>query len=246
MRIGLISDIHGNRLALDAVVAELEREGVDRIVCLGDVAVGPQPAEALEGIRELGCPVVMGNWDAAFLEGMPETRDEVGRKLVEIGEWWVSFLSPDDAEFMRSFAPTVDLDLDGMQAVCFHGSPQSYNDWIFATTSEEELRPMLDGFDLPVFIGGHTHLQMIRRFKEAVIVNPGSVGLPFREWWPRPVRISPWAEYGILESNEGRLSIDLRRTPFDVDAFLALSLDSGMPHAQWWADGWATDQKPAG
>ena len=63
MRVGLISDIHGNRLALDAVVSELEREGVDRIVCLGDVAVGPQPAEALEGIRELGCPVVMGNWD---------------------------------------------------------------------------------------------------------------------------------------------------------------------------------------
>lgn len=245
MRVGLISDIHGNRLALDAVVSELEREGVDRIVCLGDVAVGPQPAEALEGIRELGCPVVMGNWDAAFLEGMPEMRDEVGRKLVEIGEWWVSFLSPGDREFMRGFAPTVELELDGTRAVCFHGSPHSYNDWIFATTPEEELRPMLDGFDLPVLIGGHTHVQMIRRFKEAVIVNPGSVGLPFREWWPRPVRISPWAEYGLLESNDGRLSIDLRRTPFDVDAFLAMSLESGMPHAEWWAASWATDQKPA-
>lgn len=238
MQLGLISDIHGNRLALDTVVEELEREGVDQIVCLGDVAVGPQPAEALQGIRELGCPVVMGNWDAAFLGDMPKPRDEVGRMLVEIGEWWAAFLTPEDREFMASFQPRIDLELDGRLAVCFHGSPHSYDDWIFATTPDEELRAMLDGFDQPIFLGGHTHLQLIRRFEEAVIVNPGSVGLPFREWWPRPVRISPWAEYGIVRSGDGRLSIELRRSPYDVDAFLAMSLESGMPHAEWWADCW--------
>ena len=238
MQLGLISDIHGNRLALDAVVEELEREGVDQIVCLGDVAVGPQPAESLQGIRELGCPVVMGNWDAAFLGDMPKPRDEVGRMLVEIGEWWAAFLTPEDRAFMASFQPRLALELDGRSAVCFHGSPHSYDDWIFATTPDEELRAMLDGFDQPIFLGGHTHLQLIRRFEEAVIVNPGSVGLPFREWWPRPVRISPWAEYGIVRSGDGRLSIELRRTPYDVDAFLAMSLESGMPHAEWWADCW--------
>ena len=100
---------------------------------------------------------------------------------------------------------------------------------------------MLDGFDVPVFIGGHTHLQLIRRYGESVIVNPGSVGLPFRQWWPHPVRISPWAEYGVVGGQEGRLSIDLRRTPYDVDAFLELSLESGMPHAKWWADCWVLD-----
>ncbi len=243
MRVGLISDIHGNRLALDAVLRELEQEGVDEIVCLGDVVVGPQPAETLARIRDLGCPVVMGNWDAAFLGAMPEPKDEVGKKLVEIGEWWAKFLSPADREFMQSFVPRYDLQLDGLQAVCFHGSPHSYDDWIFATTPDEELRAMFDGFELPVLVGGHTHLQMIRRFDESVIVNPGSVGLPFREWWPRPVRISPWAEYGILSGNgkDGRLSLDLRRTDFDVGAFLALSLESGMPHAQWWADCWDRD-----
>ncbi|MEK6275952.1 MAG: metallophosphoesterase family protein [Actinomycetota bacterium] len=238
MRVGLISDVHGNRIALDAVLNELEREGVDQIVCLGDVAVGPQPGETLARIRELGCPVVMGNWDAAFLGDMPAPKDEVGKKLVEIGEWWAKFLSPADREFMQSFVPTFELELDGRDAVFFHGSPHSYDDWIFSTTPDEELRAMFDGFEMPVLVGGHTHLQMIRRFDEAVIVNPGSVGLPFREWWPRPVRISPWAEYGILSGNDGRLSLDLRRTDFDVDAFLALSLESGMPHAQWWADCW--------
>lgn len=241
MRVGLISDVHGNRIALDAVLAELEREGVDEIVCLGDVVVGPQPAETLARIRELGCPVVMGNWDAAFLGDMPEPKDEVGKKLVEIGEWWAKSLSSADRDFMQSFAPIYELELDGRRVVFFHGSPHSYDDWIFSTTPDEELRAMFDGFDVPVLVGGHTHLQMIRRFDESVIVNPGSVGLPFREWWPRPVRISPWAEYGILSGTDGRLSLDLRRTGFDVDAFLALSLESGMPHAQWWADCWDRD-----
>ena len=74
-----------------------------------------------------------------------------------------------------------------------------------------------------------------------MIVNPGSVGLPFREWWPRPVLISPWAEYGVVGGDNGQLSIDLRRTPFDVDAFLELSLESGMPHAEWWANCWVRD-----
>ena len=123
----------------------------------------------------------------------------------------------------------------------FHGSPKSDHDWIFATTPDEELRPMLDSVEQRVLVGGYTHVQMIRRYLETVIINPGSVGLPFREWWPRPVRISPWAEWGILAGEDGRLSMDLRRTPFDVDAFLQMSLSSGMPHAEWWAKSWSRD-----
>jgi len=242
MRIGLISDIHGNRLALDAVLAELEREEIDQIVCLGDVAVGPQPGESLARVRELGCPVVMGNWDAAFLTEMPPAQDELTSMLAEQGEWWANFLSPDDKEFMRSFQETLEVPLDDETTMlCFHGSPNSYDDWIFATTADEELGRMLAGFEAPVLAGGHTHLQLIRRYEKSIFVNPGSVGLPFREWWPRPVRIAPWAEYGILNCEDGRFGVDLRRTPFDVDALLELSSTSGMPHAEWWASCWVLD-----
>ena len=238
MRVGLISDIHGNRLALDAVLAEIERAGVDQIVCLGDVAVGPQPTEALAGVRELGCPVVMGNWDACFLEGMPDATDEVSLKLVETAEWWAQFLSDEDREFMRSFQPMLELDLGGQDALLFHGSPRSYDDWIFSTTPDQELRGMLGDHSEPVLVGGHTHLQLVRRFEKSILVNPGSVGLPFVEWWPRPVRIAPWAEYGIISSLDGRLEVELRRTTFDVEAFLRQSRASGMPHADWWAECW--------
>jgi predicted phosphodiesterase len=99
---------------------------------------------------------------------------------------------------MESFQPMVDLALGSTPALCFHGSPKSYDDSIFATTPDEELRPLLVDIGAPVLLGGHTHLQVFRRYEDSVIVNPGSVGLPFRAWWPRPVRISPWAEYGIV------------------------------------------------
>jgi putative phosphoesterase len=238
VRLGLISDIHGNRLALDAVLDELERDGVEDFICLGDVAVGPQPAEALARVRELGCPVVMGNWDAAFFGDMPRPRDKIGEQLVEIGERWRSYLSDADREYMASFAPVVRLEMGETPVLFFHGSPRSYDDWIFATTPDEDLRAMFADIEERILIGGHTHVQMIRRYGPTVIANPGSVGLPFREWWPRPVRISPWAEYGVLTVDDDRLSIDLRRTPFDVDAFLELSRTSGMPHAEWWAKSW--------
>ena len=120
----------------------------------------------------------MGNWDACFLEGMPEAKDEVGQKLVDTGEWWAQFLSDEDREFMRSFVPTIDIDLDGLEALFFHGSPASYDDWIFATTPDDELRAMLDGHAEPALVGGHTHLQLVRRFEKSISSTPGASVCP--------------------------------------------------------------------
>jgi predicted phosphodiesterase len=242
MRIALISDIHGNLLALDAVLAELEHESFDRLICLGDVAVGPQPREALARVRELDCPVIMGNWDAAFVEGMPPAGDPVMQKLVDVGAFWAGALEPADRDYIRTFMPTLEVELDGGGTLlCYHGSPNSYNDWLFATTPDDEVARMLDGFDAPLMAGGHTHLQMMRRREQSVLVNPGSVGLPFRRWWPNTIRIAPRAEYGLLTVGAGALSIDLRRTGYDVEAMLQLCRESGMPHADWWIESWTGD-----
>ncbi len=245
-RIGLISDPHGNLLALEAVLAELEREELDGLVCLGDVAVGPQPAETLARVRSLGCPVVKGNWDDWFCEGIPPAGegDEIARKLVEIGEWWAGQLSADDLDLMRSFSPTVELDLGGGEtALCFHGSPSSNMEGIYAVTPDETLTRILGDAQARILLCGHTHLQMLRRHEQTVVVNPGSVGLPFGDWAPHTIKIAPWAEYGVLSHDEGRLHVDLRRTTYDVDALLDLSLQSGMPHARWWADSWQREPR---
>ena len=240
MRLALISDIHGNALALETVLAELGREEFDQLLCLGDVAVGPQPREALERVRELGCPVIMGNWDGAFLSGMPPAHDEVARKLSEISAWWADQLSPDDLAYLETFVPRLQFRVGtGSEIVCFHGSPRSYDDWIFATTPDREIEEMVAGFAAPLMIGGHTHLQMTRRHELGTIVNPGSVGLPFLHWWPNTVVVARWAEYALVEFDGGRLRVDARRTEYDADALLRISLSSGMPHAEWWAGTWA-------
>ena len=142
---------------------------------------------------------------------------------------------------MRGFAATVELDVGGATALCFHGSPSSNVEGIYSDTPAETLAQFLGDTRERVLLCGHTHVQMLRRHDHSVVVNPGSVGLPFSDWAPNTIRIAPWAEYGILGSDEGRLRIDLRRATYDVDALLQLSLESGMPHARWWVDSWQRD-----
>lgn len=242
MRVALLADIHGNLLALNAVLEELEQQDVDRIICLGDVAVGPEPAETLERIRSLECPVLMGNWDAWFLDGFPDFGDDLRRKLVEIGSWWADLLDDDSRSFMRTFQGAVTLDVGAETTLAaFHGSPRSLEEGIYATTPEEEVEEMLAGVDAPLVALGHTHFQLLRRFGESLLVNPGSVGLAFRRDGG-VMRIAPWAEYGVVSVDHGRLGVEFRRTVFDVDALADTMRSSGMPHAEWWTALWTSRQ----
>jgi putative phosphoesterase len=242
MRLGLIADIHGNLPALDNVLAELEREGVDQIVCLGDVAVGPQPLETLERLRTLGCSTVMGNWDACMLGETPKLDGELAEMLVDACTWSAAQLSSAHRAYMQGFQDMIELRLDEqLRLLAFHGSPRSYDDEIHATTPDEELEGMLAGHEADVFAGGHTHFQLFRRFGESVVVNAGSVGQPFKRQRRGVMRLSPWAEYCVLVYDEGRLAIELRRTAVDVDSLIATMRRSGMPHAERWAELWAPE-----
>jgi len=224
VRLALISDIHGNLPALEAVLSEIEQEGVDEILCLGDVAVGPQPAETLDRVREVGCPVVLGNWDAYFIRGFPAHESEIGRQLVEMGEWWAGHLSDQDRAFIETF--TDELKRPGL--VAFHGSPRSYEDFIYAATPDAELSQMLDGTRAPMLAGGHTHFAMLRSFDGALVVNPGSVGLPFAKQ-EAVMRISPWAEYAIVAIPAVAITVLAHRVPSAIRC--NASDDTRLPHA---------------
>lgn len=242
MRTALIADIHGNLTALDVVLADLARRGADRVVCLGDVAAtGPQPRETLRRLRSLGCPVVMGNADAWLLHPhLDEDADEDARRFAEIDLWCRARLDEDDLAFVRTFRPTVELSIgDGLSLLCFHGSPRSWDEVVTATTPETELEDMLRGVHAGVLAGGHTHVPLVRRHRGTLLVNPGSVGLPY-EIAPDTgeARNPPWAEYTVLDTGGGSLSVELRRAPVDARAVTAAALASGMPHAEWWAAGW--------
>ena len=245
MRIAFLADIHGNLVALDTVLREIAKESVDQIVCLGDIAaLGPQPHEVVERLRALQCPVILGNTDA-WLLAAPGAKTSDSQVLRTITSWCAEQLTPEDKEYVRSFSPILELPLDeGRTVICYHGSPRSYDDVIAAITPDAVVKEILAGFAAPVMIGGHTHIQMIRRYEDGHLVNVGSVGLPGvnagSPELPNNRRVH-WAEYGMLTIESRRLSIDLRRTSLDMDAVLKAGERSGMPHDDWWKQLWLSD-----
>ena len=243
MTIALIADIHGNLAALHAVLDALTREHPDQIVCLGDVAAtGPQPREVLRRLRELGCPVVMGNADAELLDpspSVPET-DEESRRIADITRWCAAQLDHADRAFLASFQPTVEISLgEERRLLCCHGSPCSYDDVIVAATPDDELDNMIGGYDATVIAGGHTHVRMLRAYRGREIVNPGSVGIAYQFVPDGSVRVPPWAEFAMLSQvDDGPVSVDFRRVPYDRDATVQAMMEREMPHATWWATDW--------
>lgn len=244
-RIGIFSDVHGNAVAFDAVLAALQTEGVERLVCLGDVAAtGPQPREVIQRLRDLGCPVVMGNTDDHLLAPIePESGDEDLIRIRELDHWGADQLSSDERAFLASFAPTVTLPLaNGGSLLCYHGTPRSFNELLLPTTPTDEVDEALEGVTATVLAGGHTHQQMLRRHRDMLILNPGSVGLPVDSVpFSTEARNPPWAEFVVLTcGDDGSIGIELRRVPFDVAAHLAAARASGMPNAEWYAKDWIT------
>jgi predicted phosphodiesterase len=165
----LVSDIHGDAQAFDAVLAELTRLGVDDAVVLGDVAQGgDEPAAVLDRLAELGWPVVLGNADHFLLDVPTETNEEITEAQLERRAWSLAQLDERHLEQIRAFHPTVSR--DGLLA--FHGSPRHFEDVLLPETGDVD--PWrVEGVAL--LAGGHTHRQWARRIGDALYVNPGAV-----------------------------------------------------------------------
>jgi predicted phosphodiesterase len=240
MRIAVISDIHGNCLALDVALADIRRDGLEQIVCLGDaIQGGAQPAAVVARLRELGCPVVMGNADDWLLTGEETGSESFSaerlRKMHEIRAWSLAQLSEGDRAFIARFQPTVEIALGGRALLCFHGSPASFDDIILPTTPEEEFQGYLGAYVPHIMTGGHTHMQQIRRVgaSDSFFFNPGSIGLAYSHQQPEDrFRTDPWAEYAVLAAENGRIALEFRRVPIDVQALIAVYRSSGRPHAE--------------
>jgi putative phosphoesterase len=236
MRIALISDIHGNDVALKAVVDEVERVGVDQIICLGDVAtLGPCPGDVINRLRELGCPRIMGNHDAFLLD--PELIHTYTEApiIVEAVDWCRSHVSREDLEFVRTFEPRLEIPLDDqIILLCYHGSPRSHMEDLLCTTPPDELDRLLAGHEATVLAGGHTHIQMLRQHRGMLIVNPGSVGAPFREFvsGAQPT-LMDHVEYALVGAHGGAVSVEVRRLPLDKPAVRKTLAASDNPLSPW-------------
>ena len=174
MRVAALYDIHGNLPALEAVLADVEREGVDAIVIGGDIAAGPpQPREVVELVRSLpNAHVIRGNADRLFAE---EYTGDDGL------DWLLERLEDDQADWLAGLPFSVVLD----DTLYVHAAPDDDRTIVTELTTDEKLAGLLRDVEQRRVVAGHTHMQLERRVGETLFVNAGSVGWPYEG---RPAR----------------------------------------------------------
>ena len=244
LQTAILSDIHGNLVALKAVLSDIERKKVKRFVCLGDVAAnGPQPREVIELLRNAKCPCVMGNTDEALAKNLPEefgeelTEDRM--RMEELDAWTRKQLTTSHRSYLSTFRPIITLrSRNGPIFQFYHGSPRSNIEGISITTPDDEVASRLEGRRADLFAGGHTHAQMFRRFRASVSLNPGSVGLPFEKDSSGKIRNPTRAEYALASFAEQALNVELLSIPYHLSDLRTAVRNSGMPAPDWWLSDW--------
>lgn len=231
-RTALISDIHGNAIALHAVLRSIEAQGVDEIVCLGDVAtLGVAPVEVVATLQRLGCRCIMGNHDDYVIDPNLTDPHNDGALIVDSIDWCRDQLSSDQLAFIRGFASGFDMEPVGRHRLkLFHGSPSSNLVDLLADTPADVFDDQLGSTRTSVMAGGHTHLQMLRQHRGTLVVNPGSVGAPFEEYaHGRAPTILDHAEYAVVEFRDDDVGVAMHRVALDRAKLAKAARDSSFP-----------------
>jgi putative phosphoesterase len=218
MRIALVSDLHGNALALKQVLSRIAKAGADRIICLGDVAtLGPEPERVLELLHESGAVCILGNHDEFMLRPDLVAAYTSIPVLVDSIDWCRARLSTASFDFIRSFRADYELPLNEREALlAFHGTPSSNATDLLATTDADTVEQWIGGSRATVLVGGHTHLQMLRQHRGRLLVNPGSVGMPFKEYvGGGPPEVLPYAEFALVDADATSVNVSLQRLSLD-------------------------------
>ncbi len=211
-RIGLISDIHANLPALEAVLEDMP--SVDKIVCAGDIiGYNPWPAECVERIRDVSAVCVRGNHDQAIINPAVYGHNEMARASLELAE---RALSAGQRRWLTEL-PIDTTILDNRYKIAHsHPDPSKLGEYVYRS-NYPELRLYLDDFD--GIILGHTHIQEKAIIDDRLIVNPGSVGQP-RDG-------NPDAAYAILDTEAE--SVELRRVSYNVHRVMEKIEAMGLP-----------------
>ena len=226
MRIGIISDIHGNLQALEAVLVDLGTRRCEALYCLGDlVGYAPFPNEVTERIRAERIPTIMGNYD----DGVGFDRDECGcayREPLEreLGDqsfnWTKAHVTSENKAFLRTLLPELRIQVGGKQLLLVHGSPRKINEYLFEDRPVSSFQRIAASSDADVIIFGHTHRPYTKRVDNVLFVNAGSVGKPKDGDWR--------ACYAILEPGATD-PVTFVRVEYDVAAVAAAIRASELP-----------------
>lgn len=234
-KIAIISDIHGNLPALEAVLDDIRRRGIRRIFCLGDlVGKGPEPARTVDRIRDVCERTVQGNWD----HGISEPQEK------EAGRWQQERISGDRLAYLRALPFCIDLTLSGRRIRLFHASAESvYTRVLQKADKKTKLRLFentvqtgaFSGGEAPDIVGyGDIHVPFVQTVKSKqspgrMLFNTGSVGAPYDG--------IPQSSYSILEGvadggPESPFSLSTVRVPYDTELAIAIAEREGLPQLE--------------
>jgi predicted phosphodiesterase len=224
-RVAVLSDIHGVLPALTAVLAEPDLVAADLIVLTGDLAAGPQPVETLDRLVALGDRAVWirGNADRELAEFARGERTEMPD---EVSAWAASELRADQVELLAGLPLSRTIAVTGLGEVLFcHATPRDDEEVVLVDSRLDRWQQVFEGVraEVAAVVCGHTHMPFARLAHGRLVINPGSVGMPYG---------GPGAHWALIGPGA-----ELRCTAFDVDAACArIAAESGFPQARAWSD----------
>ncbi|MEV8537001.1 metallophosphoesterase family protein [Streptomyces sp. NPDC051211] len=224
-QVAVLSDIHGVLPALEAVLDEPEVRAADRIVLTGDITAGPQPARVLDLLTGLGDRVIWisGNADRELLEYRRGQRAAIPDP---IAPWAAEQLRRDHLDLLARLPNSLTLTLRGMEKVLFcHATPRDDEEVVLVDSSLDRWQEVFGDLDADVrtVVLGHTHMPFVRLAHGRLVINPGSVGMPYGRTGAH------WALLGP--------GVELRTTNYDIEAAIShVTQDSSYPEITEWAD----------
>jgi putative phosphoesterase len=228
MRIAIVSDIHGNRRAFDAVLANLRQVAPDLIVHGGDVAAGgTRPAEVIDQIRSLGWLGVRGNtdqmlWAPESLTAFAASQPRLAPILALVQDTIPSIVAKIGAERLQ-WLQALPLQFTHERFALVHASPHDLWRAPMPNASDQELRNTYASVDARLVVYGHIHCPFVRHLPEMTIANTGSVSQSYDG--------DTRASYLVIDEN----GVNIRRVEYDVQSEAEELLRSGLPHAAWMA-----------
>ncbi len=219
---GIISDVHANVLALEAVLEVLKKEGADTIICLGDlVGYGPSPNETIDLLRSEGVMCTLGPADESI--AFDFARSKMPREgVADITlEWTRTVIEARHVDFLRQLPVQLRFNTPAGRLRFFHGSPTNPSERISLQQSNLELIKLLDEQRCKILACGGSHVPYWRELPSGWVINPGSVGLSLNG--------EPGADYALLKIDDDRVEISMDKVEYDFAAVAFDIIAWGLP-----------------
>ena len=230
MRVAIVSDIHANWQALEAVLEDIKKQGCEKVLCLGDLAMaGPQPRVVIDYVRgQANWTVIQGNTDKLIGDFSPQIIDKMKSAFPVMANALlddVLVLEEDKKEYLKNLPAQMNLEIEGVKILMVHGSPRRNNEDILPDMPLEQIQEILEGVDADLIFCGHTHVPCgYQTNKKQTVVNVGSVGRPMTE--------DARACYVIADFQDGGFSVEHRFVDYDRDGAAEVMRSRGFEGAE--------------